>query len=132
MTRTGGRPGDVPGSSRRDLIKAGAALVAAAPLLPGPAAAQGAEKPAARGAERVVRQSADPNRRMVIKGGTIVSLDRRVGDFEQGDVLIQGKKIAAVAPNIEAAGAQVIDASSTIVIPGFVDAHRHSWEGQLR
>jgi cytosine/adenosine deaminase-related metal-dependent hydrolase len=26
----------------------------------------------------------------------------------------------------------VIDASRTIVIPGFVDAHRHSWEGQLR
>ena len=28
--------------------------------------------------------------------------------------------------------AQVIDATNTIVIPGFVDAHRHSWEGQLR
>ena len=26
----------------------------------------------------------------------------------------------------------MIDASNTIVIPGFVDAHRHSWEGQLR
>ncbi len=28
--------------------------------------------------------------------------------------------------------AQVIDATNTIIIPGFVDAHRHSWEGQLR
>ena len=37
-----------------------------------------------------------------------------------------------MAPSIELSGAQVIDASNTIVIPGFVDAHRHSWEGQLR
>ena len=26
----------------------------------------------------------------------------------------------------------MIDATNTIIIPGFVDAHRHSWEGQLR
>jgi cytosine/adenosine deaminase-related metal-dependent hydrolase len=37
-----------------------------------------------------------------------------------------------VAPNIEAAGAQVIAAANMIAIPGFVDCHRHSWEGQLR
>jgi cytosine/adenosine deaminase-related metal-dependent hydrolase len=48
-------------------------------------------------------------------------------------VLIQGRKIAAVAADVKAPPqAQVIDASNTIVIPGFVDAHRHSWEGQLR
>jgi len=111
------------------LLKVGAALAAAAPLLPGPAAAQGTD---ARAVERMARPGADPNRRILVKGGTIVSLDRQVGDLEQGDVLIQGKKIVAVARNIEAPGAQVIDASSTIVIPGFVDAHRHSWEGQLR
>jgi 5-methylthioadenosine/S-adenosylhomocysteine deaminase len=133
MTRKTGRPGDATaGSSRRDVFKAGAALVAAAPLISGPAFAQVTEKADSRSAERLLRQAADPNRRIVVKGGTIVSLDRQVGDFEQGDVLIQGKKIVAVAPNIEASGAQVIDASSTIVIPGFVDAHRHSWEGQLR
>jgi hypothetical protein len=46
-----------------------------------------------------MRESADP------KGGTIVSLDRQVGDFEQGDVLIQGKRIVAAAPNFESSGA---------------------------
>jgi hypothetical protein len=30
------------------------------------------------------------------------------------------------------AGAQVIDAQDTIIVPGFVDCHRHSWEAQLR
>jgi 5-methylthioadenosine/S-adenosylhomocysteine deaminase len=132
MTRTTGRPGDLPGSSRRDLFKAGAALVAAAPLFPGTAAAQGSERAESRGAERIARQTFDPNRRILIKGGTVVSLDRQIGDFEHGDVLIHGKTIVAVAPSIESSGAQVIDASNTIVIPGFVDAHRHSWEGQLR
>src|SRR5262249_9597168 len=42
-------------------------------------------------------------------------------------------KIAGVGRELKApAQAQVIDATNTIVIPGFVDAHRHSWEGQLR
>ncbi|HEY7339049.1 MAG TPA: amidohydrolase family protein [Bryobacteraceae bacterium] len=75
----------------------------------------------------------DPNRRILLKGGTIVSMDPAVGDFAQGDILIQGKKIVAVGVNVKASGgARVIDASNTIVIPGFVDCHRHSWEGVLR
>ena len=83
--------------------------------------------------ERIWRHNAAPNQSMLLKGGTIVSMDPKVGDFVKGDVLIQGKKIAAVAGELKAPPqAQVIDASNTIVIPGFIDAHRHSWEGQLR
>jgi imidazolonepropionase-like amidohydrolase len=60
-------------------------------------------------------------------------MDSKVGDFEKGDVLIQGKKISSVGADLKApAQTQVIDATNSIVIPGFVDAHRHSWEGQLR
>ncbi|HEY6254969.1 MAG TPA: amidohydrolase family protein [Xanthobacteraceae bacterium] len=118
--------------SRREVFKAGAAFAAMAPLFPAAAAAQGAPAADAGAAERVARANADPNRRLLLKGGTIVSLDRQVGDLAQGDVLIERKRIAAVAPNIAASGAEVIDAANTIVIPGFVDAHRHSWEGQLR
>ncbi|HKQ27323.1 MAG TPA: amidohydrolase family protein [Burkholderiales bacterium] len=69
---------------------------------------------------------------ILIKGGTVLSLDRAVGDFEQADVLVEGSKIAAVRPGISAPGAQVIDASNTIVMPGFVDTHRHMWQGILR
>jgi 5-methylthioadenosine/S-adenosylhomocysteine deaminase len=127
MARKRERPSDAP--SRRDVFKAGAAIAAAAPLLPTAAAAQGV---AGSDAARIARANADPNRRILIKGGTIVSLDRQVGDLARGDVLIQGKRIAAVAPDIAAADATVIDAANAIVIPGFVDAHRHSWEGQLR
>ena len=35
-------------------------------------------------------------------------------------------------PSIEAPNAEVIDASKSIVMPGFVDTHRHMWQGFLR
>jgi 5-methylthioadenosine/S-adenosylhomocysteine deaminase len=72
-----------------------------------------------------------PNRRILLKGGTVVSMDPKVGNFVQGDVLIEGKKIAAVGANLPRQG-EVIDASNTILIPGFIDCHRHAWEGVLR
>ena len=62
----------------------------------------------------------------------MISLDPKVGDFDAADVLIDGTRIADVRPNITAGDAQVIDASNTIVMPGFVDTHRHMWQGALR
>jgi len=70
--------------------------------------------------------------RLLLKGGIIISMDSRIGEFARGDVLIEGTKISAVAANIAAAGALVIDAGNMILIPGLIDCHRHSWEGQLR
>ena len=70
--------------------------------------------------------------KILLKGGCVLSLDAKVGNFKQADVLIDGTKIAAVAPNLSAADAEVIDASNMIVMPGFVDSHRHMWEGILR
>ena len=62
----------------------------------------------------------------------MLSLDHAIGDFERADVLIEHGKIAAVRPNIAAADAEVIDAARMIVAPGFVDTHRHMWQGILR
>ncbi len=67
----------------------------------------------------------------LLKGGRVLSLDRSVGDFDKADVLIQGSRIVSVQPNIRASG-RVIDASNMIVMPGFIDTHRHAWEGPLR
>jgi cytosine/adenosine deaminase-related metal-dependent hydrolase len=60
-----------------------------------------------------------------------LSLDSKVGNFEKADVLIEGSRIADVRPSITAT-ATTIDASNTIVMPGFVDTHRHMWQGVLR
>ncbi|MSP94001.1 MAG: amidohydrolase [Alphaproteobacteria bacterium] len=115
------------GTSRRDIFKGATGLAlaaAAAPLAssPGHAAEQGQELAARSGA---------PGQRYVLKGGTIISMDARVGNIEKGDILIEGKKILEVGGDI-VANVQAIDATNMIVIPGFVDAHRHAWEGQLR
>jgi 5-methylthioadenosine/S-adenosylhomocysteine deaminase len=69
--------------------------------------------------------------RLLLKGGCVLSLDSRVGNFEKADVLIEGSRIAEVRPNITAS-ATTIDATNTIVMPGFVDTHRHMWQGALR
>ncbi len=112
--------------SRRGLIKAGAGIAA------GIAATQAI--PAAAADKAPVQHNAKPRRpgRILIKGGTIVSMDSKVGDIVKGDILIDGKKIVAVGGTLKADGAQIIDANNCILIPGFVDAHRHAWEGQLR
>jgi 5-methylthioadenosine/S-adenosylhomocysteine deaminase len=71
-------------------------------------------------------------RRTLIKGGTVLSIDERVGNFAVGDVLVDGSKIAEVAARIDAPDAAVIDASGHIVMPGFIDAHSHQFETALR
>jgi cytosine/adenosine deaminase-related metal-dependent hydrolase len=69
--------------------------------------------------------------RLLLKGGCVVSLDSAVGEFENADVLIEGSRIVEVRPNITAT-ATTINAAGTIVMPGFIDTHRHMWEGPLR
>ena len=68
----------------------------------------------------------------LLTGGTVVSMDPAVGDLEHGDVLIEAGVIVQVAERIDAPDAQVIDATDRIVMPGFVDNHRHSWQTAFR
>jgi cytosine/adenosine deaminase-related metal-dependent hydrolase len=58
-------------------------------------------------------------------------MDRAIGDLPRGDVLIEDDKIVAVEPEIRA-DAEIVDASGFIVLPGFVDTHRHTWEAAIR
>ena len=120
-------------SSKRDFLKTGAGLVAGAalaPLLPGIAAAGQANRDA-EAVERITRQNGEARGRLLIKGGTVISMDPQVGDFLQADVLVEGKKIVDIKPNIRAS-ATVIDATDMIVIPGLVDGHRHCWQNMFR
>ena len=68
--------------------------------------------------------------RLLLRGGHVLTMDPQLGDL-RGDVLIEGDTIAAVAPDLSA-DAEVIDATGRIVIPGFVDTHRHTWEAAIR
>jgi 5-methylthioadenosine/S-adenosylhomocysteine deaminase len=67
----------------------------------------------------------------LIRGGHVLSVDPSIGDLPRGDVLIEDGRIAAVQPEISA-DAEVLDADGFLVIPGFVDTHRHTWEAAIR
>jgi 5-methylthioadenosine/S-adenosylhomocysteine deaminase len=69
--------------------------------------------------------------RLLLRGGHVVSMDPEVGDLPSADVLIDGDTIATVAPHVDA-DAEVVDVSGQIVIPGFIDSHRHTWEAAIR
>jgi len=69
--------------------------------------------------------------KILLKGGTVLSVDPQVGDLPTGDVLIEDDRIAGVEPSIEA-DAEVVDCTGRILIPGFVDTHRHTWEAAIR
>src|SRR5215472_8582993 len=103
--------------NRRDFIRTSTAGLAAATV---PAAGSG------RAADDIVRvaqlgnlRSAAPSdlqgligdgrqRRILLRGGVVLSLDPRVGDFEKADVLIDGKTIAEVAPTVTASDAEIV------------------------
>jgi len=70
--------------------------------------------------------------RILIKGGSVITMDPTIKDLPRGDVLVEDGRIAAVRPSIAADDAEVIDASRMIVLPGLVNAHVHTWQSALR
>jgi cytosine/adenosine deaminase-related metal-dependent hydrolase len=71
---------------------------------------------------------------LLFKGGTVLTLDPQIGDFECADVLIESGKIREIRPDIAVSGdeVEVVDATHRILTPGFIDTHSHSYQGLLR
>ena len=130
--------------SRRDFLKSGAVGLAGTVGAVGCRASAGGSAPATGSSAQVPSlRAATPaelqnlvgdgrKRRILLRGGVVLSLDAKVGDFVSADVLIDGKTIAAVAPDISAGDAEVVDCSGTIVMPGFITTHNHQYEAILR
>src|SRR4026208_2030124 len=73
------------------------------------------------------------DRTTLIRGGYVLTLDPALGDLPNTDVLVDGETIAAVGPNLTASPhANIIDARNRIVMPGFVDTYRHTWQTPVR
>jgi len=70
--------------------------------------------------------------RTLFRGGYVLTMDEGLGDLPIGDVLVEGDRIATVAPHVAVDEARVIDARGHVVMPGFVDTHRHTWQTQMR
>jgi len=70
--------------------------------------------------------------RLQVRGGHVLTLAGSAGGSRRADVLVEDGRIAAVAPDLDASDCEVLDARGGIVMPGFVDTHRHTWQTALR
>ena len=95
------------------LLGATALAGVAAPAIISPALGQGATPTAARGT-------------YLIRNGAVITVDK-AGVLPRADILVRDGRIEAVGPDLAAAGAEIIDATDMIVMPGFVDTHYHMW-----
>lgn len=60
---------------------------------------------------------------MLLKNGHVVDPAQNLNG--KADILLEGDKIVAVGPELAADGAQIVDLTGRVVMPGFVDMHVH-------
>jgi 5-methylthioadenosine/S-adenosylhomocysteine deaminase len=70
--------------------------------------------------------------RFLLRGGCVLTLGAKTPNFTQADLLIDEDRVAEVGPGLRARDAEVVDATDTIVMPGFVDTHRHAARALFR
>lgn len=107
-------------TTKRQFNRFAAALVLAgtgAPALVG----------AASGAARNTGTPAPQRGSYLIRNGAVITVDRATGVLPRADVLVRNGVIARIGQDLSAPGAQVIDATDMIVMPGFVNSHYHMW-----
>jgi cytosine/adenosine deaminase-related metal-dependent hydrolase len=70
--------------------------------------------------------------RTLLTGGCVLTLGAKTPNFTKADVLLDDGVVADVGPGLRARDAEQVDATDTIVMPGFVDTHRHAWASLFR
>ena len=70
--------------------------------------------------------------RLLLRNGLVIDTEPAPVARPGTDVLIEDDRILAVGEGLPADGATVIDATDRVVLPGFVDTHRHLWQTALR
>jgi 5-methylthioadenosine/S-adenosylhomocysteine deaminase len=75
----------------------------------------------------------EPGRPVVLRRGTVLTMNDVHDVLHEADVLIEGERIAGLGSELEVPeGTYEIDASDGIVMPGMIDTHRHMWQTALR
>lgn len=70
--------------------------------------------------------------RLLLRGATVVTLSPNRPDAEHVDILIEDDRISGIGERCDRLGAEIVDLSGRIVIPGLINAHLHTWQGALR
>src|SRR6478736_4893054 len=72
--------------------------------------------------------------RVVITGGTVVTMDSDRGEYADGYLVVEDGRVSSVgsgpAPHVE--GARVVDARGCVVTPGLVNTHHHLYQWVTR
>src|SRR5688500_8951126 len=69
--------------------------------------------------------------RLLLHGGYVLSMDEGIGELI-ADVLVDDGVIAAIGPHLDVNDADRVDVAGSVVMPGFVDTHRHTWQTPFR
>lgn len=70
--------------------------------------------------------------RTLIRKATVITSASAGEVLPDTDILIENGVIAAIGKNLDAGDAEVLDFTGRIVMPGFVDTHRHTWQSVVR
>ncbi|MGW3961551.1 amidohydrolase family protein [Amycolatopsis sp. NPDC005003] len=70
--------------------------------------------------------------RVLLRGARVVTMAPHRPDAEHADILIDGDTIAAVGGNLGKTGAEIVDVTGRIIMPGLVNTHLHTWQTALR
>jgi 5-methylthioadenosine/S-adenosylhomocysteine deaminase len=70
--------------------------------------------------------------RRLIRTQHVLTMDPELGEIAQGEILVEDGVIVAVGTELDAEGAEILDGSSLVALPGFVDGHRHTWQTAVR
>jgi 5-methylthioadenosine/S-adenosylhomocysteine deaminase len=68
----------------------------------------------------------------LIRGALLLTLDDDNSELVIGDLRIDGQHISDVGSGLSGDGAEVIDGTGMIAMPGLIDSHRHCWGSILR
>ncbi|TXC68058.1 amidohydrolase family protein [Sphingomonas ginsenosidivorax] len=75
------------------------------------------------------------DKRTLITGAGLISMDDKIGVLNRASILIEGTKIRDVGVDLPISADDVdesIDATGSIIVPGFINAHMHTWQTALR
>jgi len=70
--------------------------------------------------------------KILLNGGCVLTLGAKTPNLAQADVLIDEAMVTEIGSGLRSRDAEQVDARDTIVMPGFVDTHRHAWTSLFR
>jgi cytosine/adenosine deaminase-related metal-dependent hydrolase len=73
-----------------------------------------------------------PQGEYLLRDATVITMDPALGVLSRGSVHVRDGAIVAVGASIEAPMAEVLDGHGTIVLPGLIDTHFHTWQTLFR